>query len=320
MSLKNAMFAKFWNTVGFNREIRVRMPWRTNDGAAYYIVRRTVNWGNAGFFSNYFYALTHIAHAKERGLIPVVDMRNYKTVYSETHSVAGSLNAWEYYFSQPINTGTAYASGDFTLSHGVRPVDSFNPVKEVNGVFNPDFGRISELKSICGDYIAIRKELKDGFDVFFDSKLSGGRTLGVHYRGTDKRIPPGKHRCSIPFAQLLDDARGLAGDMHADRIFLATDEEDVASALEEAVGVPVISAPAYRMVAGSHAAAHTSSPRRARPDHRYMLGVEVLRDAYLLSRCDGLLHGSSNVTCAAIFLRGTEFPFRRYIKTEMSAK
>lgn len=53
----------------------------------------------AGFFSDYFYVLGHIAIADKLGMLPFVDMQNYPSLYSEDDYVNGTLNSWEYYFN-----------------------------------------------------------------------------------------------------------------------------------------------------------------------------------------------------------------------------
>ena len=90
MNLRKAISARIERATGFARERLVHFPWAPNGGPTYYIVRRCLGWGGNGFFSNYLYALTHIAYAKENGWIPVVDMRNYRTLYSENHPVNDS--------------------------------------------------------------------------------------------------------------------------------------------------------------------------------------------------------------------------------------
>ena len=92
MNLRKAIAVRLVQTFGFDRERHVRFPWAAADGPVYYIVRRSLNWGDAGFFSNWLYALTHVAYAKEKGWIPVIDMRNYRTLYSEDHPVNGTRN------------------------------------------------------------------------------------------------------------------------------------------------------------------------------------------------------------------------------------
>ena len=47
----------------------------------YYIIYRPE--GGAGFFSNYVWVLGHIVLARRCGYTPVVDMKNYPTLYSE---------------------------------------------------------------------------------------------------------------------------------------------------------------------------------------------------------------------------------------------
>ena len=78
--------------------------------AKYYIIYREE--GGAGFFSNYMCVLGHIVLARKFGYIPVVDMKNYKTLYSEDIPVAGTENAWNYYFQDAggVTLEEAYAS------------------------------------------------------------------------------------------------------------------------------------------------------------------------------------------------------------------
>lgn len=47
-----------------------------------------------------------------------------------------------------------------------------------------------------------------------------------------------------------------------------------------------------------------------RKNHHYLLGLEVLRDAYTLAACDSLLAGMSNVSLAVQYIKlseGAEF-------------
>ena len=82
----------------------------------YYIIRRDGH--GAGFFSNYLWVLSHIMYAEDLGMIPVVDMKHYPTLYSENYVVNGTKNAWNYYFEDisPVSLHKAYASRNFVLS------------------------------------------------------------------------------------------------------------------------------------------------------------------------------------------------------------
>ena len=67
-------------------------------GPIYYIIH--VNNGGHGFFSNFFHVLFHISIADFYNWVPVVDMKNYKTLYNEKKKIFSTNNSWEYYFRQ----------------------------------------------------------------------------------------------------------------------------------------------------------------------------------------------------------------------------
>ena len=82
----------------------------------YYIIHRSEL--GAGFFSNYYWVLGHVVFARRFGYIPVVDMENYRTLYSEDEPVNGEANAWNYYFENVGSAGLdeAYRSGKYVLA------------------------------------------------------------------------------------------------------------------------------------------------------------------------------------------------------------
>ena len=100
-----------------------------------------------------------------------------------------------------------------------------------------------------------------------------------------------------------------------DAIFLASDEENVSSLLKSVTNIPVVQLSTSRLPFGSHEGLHLQKGPVQRPMHRYLLGFEVLRDAWFLSRCDDLLCGHSNVSNAAMFLRGTPYRNLRVVNT-----
>ena len=320
MNLRRAIAARIERATGFGRERRIRFPWAADNSPVYYIVRRCLGWGEAGFFSNYLYALTHIAFAKDHGWIPVVDMQNYRTLYSENHPVNGSSNDWNHYFLQPIDTHTAYASGRFILSDGWNRKSDYHPIRETDDLLELIPDRAAKLRVATADYTRIRPEILTEFETWERDNLSGKRVLGVHWRGTDKIIPPPGHRPTPPLAMLLDAIRATSDRLHPDLIFLASDETGIRERLEEELSIPVIAANAFRLAAGDRRGLHLAPVRRARLNHRYLLGLEVLRDAWLLSRCDGLVHGHSNVINATLLFRDHPFTNRILVKSSLLAK
>lgn len=86
-----------------------------------------------------------------------------------------------------------------------------------------------------------------------------------------------------------------------EQIFLATDENSAVQSFKERFGDRVKTyADTYRDEDGDDSIAFSSSDRRM---HKYLLGLEVLRDEYTLTQCDGLVCGYSNVTFMARIMR-----------------
>ena len=313
MNLRKAISARIERATGFARERLVHFPWAPNGGPTYYIVRRCLGWGGNGFFSNYLYALTHIAYAKENGWIPVVDMRNYRTLYSENHPVNGSRNDWDHYFLQPVDTHSAYASGRFILSDGWNRIPDYHPIQESDSTLDLIPDRTEKLRRLCSDYTIIRPEIQESFEFWEREHFADRKVLGVHWRGTDKRVPPPGHRPTPPLDTMLESIRDICQRKNPDLLFLASDEDGILPSIQKTISIPVISAEAYRLDAGDQRGLHTASVRHARKNHRYLLGLEVLRDAWLLSRCDSLVHGHSNVVNAALLFRGSPFAERTLV-------
>ena len=50
----------------------------------------------AGLFSNLIYVFNHLEIAKKNNFIPIIDMKNFTTIYNEEKKVDNSFNAWDF--------------------------------------------------------------------------------------------------------------------------------------------------------------------------------------------------------------------------------
>ena len=270
----------------------------------YYIIRRKPLW--EGFFSNYFYVLSNIIYADQHGWKSVVDMQNYPTLYSEENEYHGILNSWEYYFKQPdrIHIEEAYASGNYVLSKNQYYGDLGVPVYHINqGHITEEMVR--KLYLLQSERIPVHKEILDECSSLYKKYISDQECIGVHIRGTDmneKRkfhsIPPRIINISNKVDELLEGRRNF-------RIFLWCDEIDAVNWFKEKYGDMVFSLNAYRSSGHSSVGIHKQNFNRSH--HHYLLGREVLLDALLLSKCDYLICGVSNVTSAAVMFNNLNY-------------
>ena len=95
-----------------NRDKRIYIIRCINDKSKFY------NGPVYNLMANYFYVLTHLCYAKEKGYVPVIDQKNYSVYNSVLEPVNGTLNAWEYFWVQPsdITLDDAYQSKNVILS------------------------------------------------------------------------------------------------------------------------------------------------------------------------------------------------------------
>ena len=274
----------------------------------YYIIRRPEL--GAGFFSNYWWVMGHIVFAKKLAYIPVVDMKNYRTLYSEDKPVRGETNAWNYYFENVDRASLeeAYASGRYVFAEE-RPLNKYANRFCGSEYRFPSGRAIDFYFPVIKKHMRIKPELEKEFERQWTYETAGCHVLGIHIRGTDMRNDLG-HPVPAETQKYIEQAKRLMSQYpEIDRIFLATDEENILYLFEEMFGEKaqkpfVFWNPAFRnqrkQEQGKATGIHEQKPEYEREHHRYRMGLEVLRDAYCLTRCDYLLCGHSNITNVVI--------------------
>lgn len=113
----------------------------------------------------------------------------------------------------------------------------------------------------------------------FKASQFGTKTIGVHVRQTDMKIPIDK---------LIHRTQSLAREMRADCIFLATDAQDTIQLFEQNFQ-RVVTIPKWFPPHGERL--HQNWEHC--PD-RVQNGIEALKDVYLLAECSGLIFSSQS--------------------------
>lgn len=274
--------------------------------AKYYVIIRSE--GGAGFFSNYFWVMGHVAFAEKMGYIPVVDMENYPTLYSEGEPVDGTNNAWNYYFENIGNVGLdeVYASGRYIMGKD-KYLTKYAEKYSMFPYRYPSERMIAYYAPIIKKNLRIKQSLVNEYKREWIEKTSGSNNiLGIHIRGTDMKNNLG-HPMPAPVSEYIRRTHEML-EKHPDisRIFLATDENEIKEAYEqefEGSAATLFMNEAFRAWDDGHVkktGLHEMKLDNPRPHHKYLLGKEVLRDAWFLSRCQYLLCGHSNITNVAI--------------------
>lgn len=142
-----------------------------------------------------------------------------------------------------------------------------------------DFARAAALVS---KHFCLSPELKKRVDSLEAQHFEGKRVLGVHYRGTDKRLEAA--RC--PYADFITQVLRHLEQMDSRSVFLATDEGPFSEALRVALPSDV------ELIVLDHSRSENESPlhqQTALKGEEYRLATEALIDAWMLSRCERLV-------------------------------
>lgn len=270
----------------------------------FYIIRRRSP--GEGFFSNYFYVLAHIMYGHKKGWKCVVDMKNYQTLYSESITYDETDNAWEYYFEQPdgVCVEAAYHSKNYVLSDGCYHSEMGVPVFEIEQGFLVD-SMIDNLYQQQHAYIRIKQKLYDEFQQFYMERMNGKKWIGVHVRGTDMKIKQEKHTIPPGIEKVFEQIDRLIVADGKIGIFLCCDEKRTIELFVERYGNRCLYNDVFRSENLSDIGIHMQ--KSSRKYHHFLLGKEVLADCVLLSKCDYLICGISNVTNAAILLNNHKY-------------
>lgn len=280
--------------------------------AKYYIINRGA--GGAGFFSNYVWVLGHIVFAVKLGYIPVVDMKNYPTLYSEAAAVDGETNAWNYYFENvaDVNLEEAYRSKRYVMAKDMPLHKYAEKYCETEYRF-PTRQAIDYYYPIVQKYMRIKKQHLTAFsEDWLHKTKQAEKILGVHIRGTDMKNNLG-HPMPAPVEQYFAEIEKLLQkDKKIESIFLATDEKKVVNQFEDYFEgrCKVFTNEAFRSEEqGSEhqTGIHEQKIVNPRENHKYKMGLEVLKDAWCLSQCDYLVCGHSNISNVVIIWNHHQF-------------
>lgn len=245
--------------------------------------------GGAGFFSNLTFVLIHIKIAETLGMIPIVDFEHFPIYYNEDSSVDNLKNSWEYYFEQvsPYSLMEVYGSKHVFFCDGEFPWEYWDKNLRNKEFYQAYYKKYVKLKSVVYDKLEIYN------DIFNE------RVLAVHFRGKEMNYAA-EHYFAPTIKQMFKYTEMMLKQYNLTKIFIVTEEKHYLDAFRERYGDKLIFTDSFCIASIN---AYKLYPRS---NHRYQLGLEILRDTLLLSRCNAILCSSSNVSETAMFLGNHE--------------
>jgi hypothetical protein len=269
------------NSVTKDLVFRISKFGNENPDKIFYVIKR---FPGAGLFSNLTFVLNHLKIAEDFGFVPIVDMQNFPSWYSEKMELFGTQNSWEYYFEQVSN-------------YKVEEVYKSKSVILTDNIYHKNFTRLifedEKLIELAKKYIRIKPHIYNKYNKFFEKNFKNKKVLGVYLRGGEFKTIP-NHDYPPTNKQIIRKIDEIIKNEKIDIIFLSSKEVEHIKLFEKSYKKNLVYYDSFR----SKKDFFTFYPR---DNHRYLLGEEIFCEMLLLSQSDYLIYSLSNVSQASIF-------------------
>ena len=262
-----------------------------------YIIRREAD--SVGLFSYFITILGGIAYADRKGLIPVVDMKNYPNAYLYP-SELGRVNAWEYYFEQPGGLALDNALSCRRYILGKDAACFAWPPQSAEFFCGLD-GKLEYWRALCRKYIRFTPAVLERLG-HLRQKADGRRVLGVLVRGTDyAALKPKGHPIPPTAEQAIAKTREALQEEGFDAVYLATEDKVILAKFQDAFGDKLLLPEADYLDYDYGNPKYLPDIQSSRANDKYLRGLEYLVSVLFLSKCPGFItsptSGSAGVVC-----------------------
>ena len=264
-----------------------------------------------GFFALFRITLKYLVYAERFGFVPVIKWSK-NISFAERKAVLGTDNPFEYYFKQPgqISIEEAEESYNVFAAEEVHITDFFLnkeiPKGEEGYVMSEEY--MEYLARIVKRFIHLNEWTESYLKDQIEKVVGKRRTIGVHVRGSDFKKGYNNHPAIVSVDDYLDATKSLFEEGDYEQVFLATDDAGAIKRFQDIFGDKLVFYSDVIRTDGVESVAFSQSERE---NHHYLLGLEVLRDMYSLTFCDGLVAGISQVSnCARIVKKSYETEYK----------
>lgn len=278
---------------------------KNKDKIIYYI---NIDQPKAGFFAFFSYVLYGLYEAERFKFIPVV--RYGDCIYKESISINGTDNPFEYYFKPVSNVSVE----EIYQSDRVIPFEWAHRFRDFIDFYKSTESDLERLSKVCAKYIFLNditeKYIEDSIKKLFINCKSN-KILGIHIRGTDFALNWNNHPNMISGKEYIHVIDKILEKNDFDYLFLATDDENRLNELKDIYKDKLIY---YTDVNRGTKNINIAFEKNNRKNNHYLNGLEVLRDAYTLASCSGLLAGISSVSMSARIIKYSRNEKYKYLK------
>lgn len=251
--------------------------------------------------------IMHIGYAEEKGYIPVVDLLNNKTQYSESDNE----NVWEKFFLQPAG----YSMADIHSSKNIiiNKIAAWPQKKYMMGQNEfydcPD--RIEYFRNLFHKYIHFNDHTNDILESRRNSIIPReARVVGVLCRGTDYVVKKPKGHPIQPNAKdVIVEVKNIMQNFNCNYVFLATEDQDIYDEFKASFSDSLLAIEQTR-ISKNDINKDMFLSRKLMENHldTYSIGVDYMTATYILSKCDCFISGRTG-GCKGVLLMTKGFEY-----------
>lgn len=252
----------------------------------------------AGFFALLNRTVCTLSIADRFNFTPVI--KNWSgCAYEEKTGSLANKNIFEYYFKplSEVSYDEAFQSNNVAISTAPNR-DAILVEYNVENWFKPTEEYCIRMAELYKKYIKLNDTVEQKLRLDMNKVLNGKKTLAVHFRGTDSKLNTNYHPKSLTFDDYVQKIETVMQKHKFDQIFLATDDLQALAQFKKKFNNIVNYEDVFR-TEGNVSVAYTEN---SRDNNSYLLGYEVIRDAFTLANCQGLIAGKSQVSISAYII------------------
>lgn len=263
---------------------------KSSDKEIYYI---KIDNKVAGFFAILREALDYCCYADEQGFLPYI-VYSKQTLYAEKGLFLGTDNPFEYYFEQPLSLKADILFGGLNIiksrNEHLSNIELKYNLKQFSYIVEESY--IEKMADIYKKYMRLNITTSKKIEKSVENILQGKYTLGVHIRGTDYNKGFNNHPVPVTVDEYVEAINQEITEKQYEQVFVATDDVRCLKELKQKINIPVVYYKNTMRAKGNKSVAYE---RNERDYNNYLLGWEVLKDAYTLLACDGFIGCLSQV-------------------------
>lgn len=259
----------------------------------YCIIRREGQ--DCGLCSFIITNLGGINYCLNKNWIPIIDMQTNKNIYLEEKQV-GIVNAWEFYFEQPMLYGLKRIPKKSVIIDGC---DVLRPNLSMEFLTNDQM--LEYWRKIFRQYIRfqpdIRNILEDKYREYFYG-ICKEDVVGVLCRGTDYRIlKPQGHPIQPENEYMISFVKNKMHELKKEKIFLVTEDMSIVAAFKQEFGKDVFycEGTRFELLKSIYLANYIETINA----DKFKQGLEYLTSIYCLSKCDVMIAGRTSGSVVA---------------------